>query len=50
MPSSYLKENAIHLHYKDQTVNVVYEIIAVYSGNRTKLINTLWAKCRITDG
>jgi hypothetical protein len=29
------------LHYKDQLVNVVYGIIAVYSENHTKHINTL---------
>jgi hypothetical protein len=39
--SSYLKENTTLLHYKYQLLNVVKEIIHVYSENYTKPINTL---------
>jgi hypothetical protein len=34
------------LHYKDQLVNIIMEIISVYTENHTKTINT---KCSITD-
>jgi hypothetical protein len=36
------------LHDNDQLM-LFKEIIAVYSENRTKHINTLWAKYRVTE-
>jgi hypothetical protein len=36
----YLKENTELQHYKDQLVNVVKEIIAVYIGNHTRPTDT----------
>jgi hypothetical protein len=39
--SSYLTGNTLRLHYRDQPVNDVGEIIAVYCENHTEHINTL---------
>lgn len=39
--SSYLTVNKLRLHYKDQPVNTVYGIIAVYSDNHTKRLYAL---------
>jgi hypothetical protein len=39
-----LKENTARLHYIGQLVDDVWEIIAVYSENHTKHINTLCGK------
>ena len=39
--SSYLTVNTLRLHYKDQPVNTVYGIVAVYSEDHTKHKNTL---------
>jgi hypothetical protein len=39
--SSYLTKHTLHLHPKNQLVNAVKEIIAVYSENYRELMNTL---------
>jgi hypothetical protein len=40
MLSPHLKENTTLHHYKDQLVNAVKAIIAVYSENHTELTDT----------
>jgi hypothetical protein len=35
----YLKEDKIQLHYSDEPVNAVWDIIALYSEDYTKPIN-----------
>jgi tRNA G37 N-methylase Trm5 len=39
--SSYIEENTSHLQYKDHFLNAVREVIAVYSNNHSKPIDTL---------
>jgi hypothetical protein len=41
---SYLTGKMLHLHSKDQPVNVFKERIVLYSENQMKLINTVLGK------